>query len=266
MASEIRRVTSLRDKRNRDALGLFVIEGDKLVREALALGAEVERVYADAEWIEQRPPSAARVSSFTAVSEAELRRLSALVTANRVLAVVRKPRPAFDWGVAAREPLLVLETVQDPGNLGSILRVAAWFGIPDVIASPDSADAYSAKVVQGSMGAIFRVRVHSLPPAAFVGEAQRRGVPIYAAALDGTSIYDAELDSRGLVLLGNESSGLSSELRELATQRLAIPPWSSGGPGLDSLNVAAAAAVFCSELRRRATRRGEEPGRASGSR
>jgi TrmH family RNA methyltransferase len=150
----------------------------------------------------------------------------------------------------------VLESVQDPGNLGSLLRVAAWFGIADVVASPDSADAFSPKVVQSSMGALFHVRVHSLVPAPFVAEARDRVLPVYATALRGESVYEAVLGERGLILFGNESSGLSEDLLRLASRRLAIPAWSESGPGRDSLNVAAAAAVVCAEFRRRGTRPG----------
>ncbi len=251
--AEMRLVASLRDKRDRDRLDLFVVEGDKLVHEAMALGCGIESIYADGAWI-----AAASLGSAAAriveVSASDLQRLSTLKTPNGALAVVRRPHPVLDWEAIASDLILVLDAVQDPGNLGSLLRVAAWFGIADVVASPDCADVFGPKVVQSSMGALFHVRVHSFAVVPLVTEARSRGLPVYAAALGGDSLYEADLGTRGLILLGNESSGLSGDLLGLASQRLAIPAWSGSGPGRDSLNVAAAAAVVCSEFRRRAAR------------
>ncbi len=249
--AEVRAVASLRAKPDRDRLGLFVIEGDKLVREALALGCGVESIYAEGAWIAATSPGSGTARTVE-VSAEDLRRLSTLKTPNGALAVVRRPHPVLDWDAIASNLVLVLDAVQDPGNLGSLLRVAAWFGITDVVASPDCADAFSPKVVQGSMGALFHVRVHSLPIVPFAAEARSRGLPVYAAALHGDSLYEVDLGALGLVLFGNESSGLSEELLGLASQRLVIPAWNGSGPGRDSLNVAAAAAVVCSEFRRRA--------------
>jgi TrmH family RNA methyltransferase len=247
---EMRTVASLQDKRNRDRLGVYVVEGDKLVREAVALGAGVESIYAERSWMAAAAPVVAG-TRVVEVSEKELLRLSVQKTPNGALAVIRRPQPLLDWDAIGSDLVLVLDGVQDPGNVGSLLRVAAWFGIADVVASPDSADAFSPKVVQSSMGALFHVRVHAAALAPFVAEARDRGLPIYAAALQGESVYEADLGKRGLILLGNESSGLSEEMLGLASMRVTIPAWSESGPGKDSLNVAAAAAVVCSEFRRR---------------
>ena len=263
--AELRRVASLRDKRDRDRLGLYVVEGDKLVREALLLGLAIESLYAEADWIERLPGGSGSASRIVPVSRAELLRLSAQKAPHRALAVLRKPTSRYDWAAAASDPVLALEAIQDPGNVGSLLRVAAWFGIRDIVLSPDCADPFGPKVVQGSMGAIFRVRVVVLPLPPHAAEARRRELPVVAAALEGERLYDARLESRGLFLFGNESSGLSKEMLDLSTQRIVIPPSDESGPGCDSLNVAAAAAIFCSEVRRRATgsdRTGQVPGRA----
>jgi TrmH family RNA methyltransferase len=250
--SEVLEVASLRDKRNRDRLGLYVVEGEKLVLEALSLGLAAESVYAKEGCIHRLHETAERAPRIVSVSPAELRRLSAQKTPNQALVVLRKPDSHYDWAVAASDPVLVLESVQDPGNVGSLLRVAVWFGISDVVLSADCADPFGPKAVQGSMGAIFRVRVHVLPLLPLVEEARRRELPIVATALAGERLSEARLEPRGLLLFGNESMGLSGTLLDRATQRVVIPPWNDTGPGRDSLNVAAAAAVFCFEIRRRA--------------
>ena len=253
--AETRVVVSLQEKKARDRLGLYVAEGDKLVREALALGRDVETVYAVAEWIRD---SSSLLEAFPGatveVSADELCRLSAQKTPNGALALIRQSCPALDWSTIGADLVVVLDAVRDPGNLGGLLRVAAWFGIADVVASPDSADAFQPKVVQASMGALFHVRVHSLEMEPFLVEARDRGLSIYGAVLQGDSIYEADLERRGLILFGNESSGLSEELLRFVSHRLVIPAWRESGPGRDSLNVAMAAAVVCSEFRRRALR------------
>jgi TrmH family RNA methyltransferase len=250
--AETRVVASLQGKKARDRLGLYVAEGDKLVREALALECDVETVYAVAEWIRD---SQSLVKAFPGatveVSADELRRLSAQKTPNGALALIRPSCPPLDWRAIDSDLVLVLDAVRDPGNFGGLLRVAAWFGIADVVASPDSADAFQPKVVQASMGALFHVRVHSLEVAPFLVEARDRGLPIYGAVLHGDSIYEVDLERRGLILFGNESSGLSEDSLRFVSHRLMIPAWRESGPGRDSLNVAMAAAVVCSEFRRR---------------
>lgn len=253
-----RAVVALQDKRNRDRSGLYIVEGDKLVREAVELGCPIESIYAEQAWIAVAPPGAAE--RCVQVTADELRQLSALRTPNGALAVVRRPVIDPMWPAPDADLVLVLEGIQDPGNLGSLLRVAAWFGIADIVASPECADAFAPKVVQGSMGALFHTRVHVRLVAPFVAEATARGLPVYAAALGGEPLYAADLESRGLILFGNESSGLSDELLRLASRRLTIPACRGRGPGKDSLNVAAAAAVVCSEFRRRAGRWASEQG------
>ncbi len=258
-----RAVMSLQDKRDRDRTGLYVVEGDKLVREAVAGGCDVEAIYAEQDWIDAAPPEvAARAVPVTA---ADLRRLSAQRTPQGVLAVVRRPPDDPAWSAPSAGLVLVLEQVQDPGNLGNLLRVASWFGVADVVTSPDCADAFAPKVVQASMGALFHVCVHVRDVAPFVAEARAVGLPAYATTPDGESIYDADVETRGLILFGNESSGLPGELLRLASHRLAVPAWGGRGPGRDSLNVAAAAAVVCSEFRRRGGRADGVEGQAPGA-
>ena len=253
--NEMRSVSALQDKRERDRLGLYVVEGDKLVREAISLGLDVEVVYGESAWIGELPSCPPHCAPrVVEVTRQELHRLSAQVAPHGALAILRKPCATWEWHSADSDLVLVLEAVQDPGNLGSLLRVGVWFGIADIVLSSDGADPFQPKAVQASMGAVFHVRVHSVDVRSFVREAEHRGFPIYAATLAGESIYDAELGSHGLLLFGNESSGLSAESLVHASKRLTIPAWRDSGPGRDSLNVAMAAAIVCAEFRRRGAR------------
>jgi TrmH family RNA methyltransferase len=151
-----------------------------------------------------------------------------------------------------KELIIGLEQVQDPGNVGTIIRLADWFGIPAVIASLDTADFYSPKVVQATMGSIFRVRLITTDLIAFTQSLQA-GFPVYGTHLRGNNIYTAELSSNGLILMGNESRGLSAELLEMTTENILIPDFSTGTTRPESLNVSVAAAIVCSEFRRRGT-------------
>ena len=170
-------------------------------------------------------------------------------TPNQVVAVIgRKPEPPLPDPSASL--ILGLDQVQDPGNVGTIIRIADWFGIGCVVGSPDSADFYSPKVVQASMGSIFRVRVTTAEPEAFA-EALPVGCPVYGTHLGGSNIYEERLSSHGLILLGNESKGLRPALLSMTTRQLRIPEFSIGGQSPESLNVSVAAAIVCSEFRRR---------------
>lgn len=241
--ADIQSIRSLSDKRGRLAHGLFVAEGAKLVGELICSGLCVERVVAVPEFSEAFP-------SAEVITPAEMARISALKTPTGVLALVRIPVHRLDVAGACRGLCLALDGVQDPGNLGTILRVADWFGIRDVICSPDSADCFNPKVVQATMGAIARVRVHYRPLEEFLRTAGA-AAPLYGTFLDGEKIYDAELSAGGVIVLGSEGRGISPEAERLISRRLFIPPYPPGKPGGESLNVATAAAIVCAEFRRR---------------
>ena len=228
--AEIKQVRSLREKKFRDELGLFVVEGEKLVEEALRSGFEVLRVWRRDE-----------------IGEAAMARISQLSTPSPVLAVVRRP--------AAQEPprpsglCLALDGVRDPGNLGTILRIADWFGVETVYVSADCVELFNPKVIQASMGSVFRVRAVPAELPALARRFREAGLPVYGTFLDGRDLYREPLSREGLVVMGNEAAGIRPELAAEVDARLLIPAF--GHSGAESLNVAAATAVTLSEFRRR---------------
>ena len=263
---KMRFVRSLQDAKARNRTNLFVVEGDRLVREYLEAGQALEQLYATSRWMGGLPSRLRDLAGIiTDVSDEELARMGSLKTPNGAIGVVRKFDAPFDWDFLSSRLVLALEAVRDPGNFGTILRAAAWFGIEDILVSPDCVELYNPKVIQSAMGATLHVRVHSADLEPLISRARDDGLPVYGTALEGESVFEAQLTSTGFLLLGNEAHGLSSSLLDLVTCRLVIPPWSGTSAGLDSLNVAMAASIFCAEFRRRqagASGRDPEPDRA----
>lgn len=185
------------------------------------------------------------------VSPKEMERISMLKTPAGVLALVDIPRYRAEPGPLGRELTLALDNIQDPGNLGTIIRIADWFGIRDILCSESSADCFNPKVVQATMGAITRVRVHYHSLEKTFAEAASAGIPLYGTFLDGENIYHSGLSRGGILVMGSEGRGISPAIEALITRRLYIPPYPAGEPSSESLNVAVATAVACSEFRRR---------------
>ncbi len=244
-ANEIKRVRSLSDKKFRDRYGLFCVEGEKMVNEALRSGFDVETVYRKDE-----------------IGEEQMGRISSLSSPSPVLAVVRKPQDinlssdATLSGALGRSGLyLALDSIRDPGNLGTILRVADWFGIDAVFAAPDTVDVFNPKVVQATMGAIFRVKFHYAEIPALCRAAVSAGGNVYGTFLDGSDMYEKQLnpgkDSPSVIVIGNESNGISNEVAGLVSDRLYIPPYPKNDTGSESLNAAVATAITVAEFRRR---------------
>lgn len=244
--SEIAFVRSLSSKKERMASGLFVAEGAKLVGEMLASDFRVRKVYRCGDV----SGSFGDVET-ESVSEKEMERISSLKTPADVLALVEIPRRRLSPEVGKHDLALALDDVQDPGNLGTIVRLADWFGIRDVVCSEATADCFSPKVVQATMGAVARVRVHYAPLEEFLADAVRRGVPVYGTFLSGENIYDADLSPNGIVLMGNEGNGISAGAARHVNHRLFVPPYPGSAPTSESLNVAVATAVIAAEFRRR---------------
>lgn len=244
-ANEIKRVRSLSDKKFRDRYGLFCVEGEKMVDEALRSGFDVETVYRKDE-----------------IGEEQMGRISSLSSPSPALAVVRKPQDinlssddALSGALGQSGLYLALDSIRDPGNLGTILRVADWFGIDAVFAAPDTVDVFNPKVVQATMGAIFRVKFHYAEIPALCRAAVSAGGNVYGTFLDGSDMYEKQLnpgkDSPSVIVIGNESNGISDEVAGLVSDRLYIPPYPKNDTGSESLNAAVATAITVAEFRRR---------------
>ncbi|MBP5386630.1 MAG: RNA methyltransferase [Prevotella sp.] len=241
----------LEHKKHRAATGLFVAEGPKVVGDLLAIGP-AETLIATEEWIAQH--AEAKAKEWISVSDEELHRISFLQHPQQVMATFALPSHEEDTEEAIHhitsELCLALDSVQDPGNLGTIIRIADWFGIQHIYCSYDTADAYSPKVVQATMGSIARVQVNYTDLCQLVDQLPE-GTPVYGTVLDGDDLYNTSLTPNGLMVMGNEGKGISSAMASRLTHRLLIPPYPAGRATADSLNVAIATAVCCAEFRRR---------------
>lgn len=238
-AAEIKFVKSLSQKKFRDGSGLFVAEGEKLVNEALHSRFQVKEVYRRED-----------------IGEAAMARMSSLSSPSPVLATIFRPEDLHAAVLPSSGLFLVLDGIRDPGNLGTILRIADWFGLDAVYASEDTVDLFNPKVVQATMGAIFRVRFHYAAIPALCHQALAAGGAVYGTFLNGESLYGKSL-SNGLkrpsvIVVGNEANGISPEVAACVSERLFIPPYPADDPGSESLNAAVATAITVAEFRRRA--------------
>jgi len=247
---------SLQHKKYRDLHRLFLVEGDKMVRELTGKiqhpGFRVREIYATSEWIRQNQNTIHSPDiKLVEASQAEIKKVSSLISPQPVMALVTKPDSILDIRELLQTPVLAFESIRDPGNLGTIIRTADWFGLNHIICTPDSADAFNPKVVQSTMGAISRVMVHYQDLNVLLASPAMEQKVVYGTFVDGENIYETSLASSPLILFGNESHGLSHTFDPHIQLRLSIPSFSGSVKGPESLNVASSVAVVCSELKRR---------------
>ncbi|MCX6291905.1 MAG: RNA methyltransferase [Bacteroidetes bacterium] len=247
-------ITSLHQKKFRKLEQLFIAEGEKVVSELLSSGYDVKTIVATASFLEKHHRAIMNSGAEQVeVSEKELGKVSVLTTPNEVLAVAAIPS-LIPGEIDYHDTLtLALDDVSDPGNLGTIIRIADWFGILNIVCSNETVECFNAKVVQASMGSLFRVNMLYADLDSFLsGIPANQDVNVYGTALDGKNIYEDELSSHGIIVLGSESKGIRDELKKYFTESLLIPSFHPGkNKTADSLNVAATAAIVCSEFRRR---------------
>ncbi len=241
-------LASLGLKKYRQLHGQFLVEGEKMVSELLGQTRfGVSSIFGLGLWAESHADLLRPFSNkFIEVTDAELSKISALTTPNQVLAVAEIPLETCNLQLATTDICFYLDGIQDPGNMGSILRIADWFGFPAVFCSPDCADVFSPKVVQASMGAIFRVPSWEIELNELLAATPK--ISVAGAVLDGENVFDAKLPSNGLLVIGNEGRGISAYSESVLTHRISIPRHPSGGA--ESLNAAVAAGILAAAFRR----------------
>ncbi|MGN6637782.1 MAG: TrmH family RNA methyltransferase [Mucilaginibacter sp.] len=242
--SQVNLLKSLQHKKFRREHGFFLAEGSKSIQEFISSPYQIETIY----HIPASDPKVLKLSqkiNSCEISVTELEKISGLKTPQDAIALIKIPQwPFLKHNDLKGQFSLVLDNVQDPGNMGTIIRIADWFGIKHLICSEDTVEAYNSKVVQASMGSLARVKVHYVDLAEFLITVK---LPVFGALLDGESIYDTDFGREGLILMGNEGNGISAEIQKLVTKAVTIPRVGQA----ESLNVAIATALFCSEISRK---------------
>ena len=238
--NQLKLVRSLELKKNRKKEGLFVAEGPKVVGDLLRAGYVPHSIFKV-----QGSGFKVQGSSFL-VTDDELRKLSFLQHPQEVLALFEIPQ-SHKLTANSQQLAIALDGIQDPGNLGTIIRIADWFGITTIYCSEDTADCYNPKVVQATMGSLAHINIVYCDLVALL---QQYDGPIYGTLLDGQNIYQQELSSEGIIVMGNEGNGISPAIRQLVTHKLLIPNYNPSSETAESLNVAIATAITCAEFRR----------------
>ena len=241
--NQIKYIRQLELKKYRKREGVYVAEGPKVVGDLLRRYQPVA-IYATEEWIKMHGSE-----GVMEITDDELRRISFLQHPQQVLALFPIPEKVISNEVVSDKLVLALDGVQDPGNLGTIIRIADWFGIDTIYCSEDTADAYNPKVVQATMGSIARVNIIYTDLLTLINNLPS-SFPIYGTLLDGEDIYQQTLSHEGLIVMGNEGNGISEAIRQKVNHKLLIPSFREGDTA-ESLNVAIATAITCSEFRRR---------------
>lgn len=243
--NQIKHIQSLHLKKNREQEGLFIIEGVKLVTEFIKDGGfPIQEVFATLDFIHtNKLLLQSRQISFTEISHDELKKISLQVTPNQVLAVVESKTQELSETHLKNELSLYLDDIRDPGNLGTMIRIADWFGIKQVICSDTSTELFNPKTLQASMGAVLRVKVIYEDFNRIIEKVP--GIIVYGAVLNGENLYQSSL-KRGLIVIGNEANGISDEVMKQLTHKITIPAASNNGS--ESLNAANACAIICSEF------------------
>jgi TrmH family RNA methyltransferase len=241
--SQISLLTSLQHKKFRREHGFFLVEGYKSVIEFISSGYQVDSIY-HTPAIAPKMLNLSRKINFQEISMKDIEKISTLKTPQDVIGLIKIPIWAtLNYNSLKKKFSLVLDNIQDPGNMGTIIRTADWFGITDIICSEDTVDVYNPKVVQATMGSLARVNVYY---ASLEEVLPQTGLPIFGAMLDGENIYNSNFGTEGLLIMGNEGNGISPAIERLITTKITIPRAGKA----ESLNVAIATAILCSEIKR----------------
>ena len=243
--NKIKIIQSLKLKKNREKLNLFVAEGWKTIQELIDARFEFEFIAGTEEELQ-------KLNSVTCeqiiTDEASIKKASFLVHPQNILAVCKVPKTELKAEELNNQLTLALDDVQDPGNLGTIIRIASWFGIKNIICSKNTVDCYNPKVVQATMGALGHVAIHYTNLIDFFEQLDAT-IPVYGTFLEGENIYQKTLTKHGVIVMGNEGNGISKEIEKQVTQKLYIPSTNTEHP-VESLNVSVATSIVCSEFKR----------------
>lgn len=243
--NKIKEIARYSSKKHRDEDAVFIAEGPKLVGELLNIFA-CKTLLATDSWLAKNKPADCETIICT---EEELKKVSLLKSPQSVFAIFKKPQQEFNQNDIKDKLCLALDDIQDPGNMGTILRIADWYGIEHIFCSMHCADVFNPKTVQATMGAIGRVKVFQVDLANFLSE-QKQHMPIYGTFLDGENMYAKSLSKAGIIVMGNEGNGISSDVGLHVNERLFIPNYPADSQSSESLNVGVATAVICAEFRR----------------
>jgi len=240
--NQMKFVRSLQLKKNRDTHNCFIAEGERIIDELLNSDYNVLDLFATKHWQEAEYAG----DYISRISENELERISALKTPNKVLAVVEKPNIDLNFGSLNKGLTLGLDDIKNPGNLGTIIRVCDWFGIENIICSFSTVDLYNPKVIQATMGSFTRVNLFFTDLDKVISDLPK-DYPIYGAFIDGMNVVKTKLEANSLLIMGNESYGISEKIESLVNNKISIPPKRNGA---ESLNVAVATSILLHEFRR----------------
>lgn len=242
--NKIKYVQSLHSKKNRQKYDIFVAEGEKIAEEILKHEKiHIESIFGLPKWIEKYDLLLKKFGNkVQEVSEQELKKISTLTTPNQVLIVAKQPIVEIDKSLIHQDIALYLDGIQDPGNMGTILRIADWFGIPYVFCSDTCVDVYNPKVIQATMGAFLRVKTKEIE----IDQILEDNIPVYGALLEGKNVFQENFTKNGIIIIGNEGKGISDEFQAKITNPISIP---SHGEGAESLNAAIATGIICALFR-----------------
>ena len=244
-------IKSLDQKKHRKSSGLFLVEGNKMALDLLSSDIEIETMIVTDNFLKTNSTQIVGKTELISTDWDQIRKASLLKTPQDALAICKIPEYGINHANPANNWVLCLDGIQDPGNLGTIIRIADWFGITDIVCSPDTVDAFNPKTVQATMGSIFRTRVHYTQLAEYFAPMQENNIFIGGTFLEGENIYTKSLPSTGIMIMGNEGSGIREVTFPYISEKIFIPSFAKEKTHAESLNVGVATAIICSEIRSR---------------
>ncbi len=246
--NEIKLIKSLNIKKFRKKENLFFCEGIKIFKSLLSSDFTIKKVYGTDKFHKQFAQEIKQIN-FSTVTEIDLKKISALSSPQQVLCLVETKNTDIEQIDFYKELIIVLDKIQDPGNLGTIIRIADWFGIKNIICSEDSVDLYNPKTIQATMGSLFSENIF-YENLKLLLSSLNKNIPVYGTFMSGANIYSKKLSANGLIVMGNEANGISQELKNFITEKISIPDFNKHKTA-ESLNIAIATAITCSEFKRR---------------